>query len=451
MFTLYLTLVASCGGGQSGDPGVKKPDNTPVFVPRTDCTFSRWLHEKPEPEIFRCNVTDPALVDTEKQWDDPVGWTCDCDGTASSVEAMFCEDALLEACNVESVSTNHYCEPPIGSCFPENDDASRWSCRCGEASARPGERVESIETKNCSDAAGIACSERCESDVGACVSDPFDPGTLVCTCAPLFIDPSSPTKPTETTFRASLSLASCDETLAEACGGVCKSETGICTYEGDAFACACSDQSSANVDLATLGPSTWNDGSVLCHEAMFHLCGMLSPGETCHSESPGGTGNCEGRPVLGFPDGVARQDNTFDCSCSATAQDAGGPTSLTLQADDCAAALTTACPEAIRPVADVNGPTLDYGRLCTSDDQCSGGACYVPGRPEDPICSKHCETNADCPDFAECVAGAGGYCFVRCAESDVCRALNQAINNPLYCTNAYDAARPSVCVQESEP
>lgn len=118
----------------------------------------------------------------------------------------------------------------------------------------------------------------------------------------------------------------------------------------------------------------------------------------------------------------------------------------------------------------------DLTAPCHRDDDCNYGACYVSGRGTDanPICSKRCSADADCPDGAlcatplDCTDGEGcdgtGYCFRACEADAECQAWNplgvQRLaddDNPVVCVRwaaIYEEPRPpaiDICIQHSEP
>jgi hypothetical protein len=158
-------------------------------------------------------------------------------------------------------------------------------------------------------------------------------------------------------------------------------------------------------------------------------------------------------------------------SAAATAQDDG---------DDDAGAEVMPDVEPLDHAAAPGGNDLTYP--CQADSDCNFGACYVPGRGRDanPICSKRCDADADCPQGALCAAPLAcqsasgpcvgrGYCFRACEDDAECTAINAVdtapetddTGNPVACvawTNIHGttpselvAAPLDVCIQESEP
>lgn len=454
--TWCIGLLSGCSGGQSGDPGYSPviPDVTPA----TDCEVIDRLPDEPFATTSRCEVEDDSVPLSGL----PVAWSCECGDTARTVSAPYCHDALGEACDVDAFAAT-FCEAPLGTCFPQNRDGSEWSCSCARDSGKPGLEVSNVATRSCHDAASIACGQTCESDVGSCtMMNEAAPQGFVCTCSPL----QSGSSPLAGSSLASGPIAanggqSCEATLDATCGGACETESGRCTYAGDHFACACNDENTVDVDVATLFGAGLDDARDQCGEAVRYACGLVTSGGTCSSETAQWSVTCTARPLITFPGEQPAATKTFDCDCrvrpsALTMQpDAGSSTSVEVDAHTCDEAAKLACPGAIRTSTDTDSATLDYGHNCTIDADCSGGACYVPGTTVNPICSKHCETNADCPDFARCATGAGGYCFVRCTSDAPCLELNPALSNPLHCSTSYPEigshADPGICVQTSEP
>jgi hypothetical protein len=128
-------------------------------------------------------------------------------------------------------------------------------------------------------------------------------------------------------------------------------------------------------------------------------------------------------------------------------------------------------------IADVGVPTDEvfpdgggdeFGAPCSSN--CRYGVCYIPGTQENPICSKHCTTDADCGSEGICQTSdinAQKWCFRRCTDAAECLAINDDTSNPLQCALQLDPDnnegyggplnRPladgeqAFCVQASEP
>lgn len=464
-FTLSVVLSSGCYGGQSGDPGVNQSPVTPttgpeVIVPERDCQRTTWQPDEAGPSTHSCEVAGDASGLGEA----PVDWSCDCDGTLKASEAARCEDALLDACGIKYTAAT-YCEFPLATCFPKDEAGDEWLCRCSEDSENPGAEVDAVTANDCWSAAVRACGETCESRVGSCETSKESTTDLECRCSRPFADQMNNTTSSPVFVHGE---ASCAPSLAQTCGSVCSSETGACTLDETGFACTCNDETSAHIDAEALSEPD-GLGLSLCDEATYEACGAIEQADSCSSNTEQWAASCVPRPHLHKPGQEAPSSYTFDCECAGSDRsdddagatlDGGAPNngggSFVTDAPDCEAAVKATCPGAVRPGSDPNGPTLDYGHTCVEDDDCSGGACYVPGTKVNPICSKHCESNDDCPSFAHCVGGAGGsadgYCFVRCAEDDECLELNPSIgSNPLHCASDFDPDSPKVCWQASEP
>jgi hypothetical protein len=92
------------------------------------------------------------------------------------------------------------------------------------------------------------------------------------------------------------------------------------------------------------------------------------------------------------------------------------------------------------------------------------GDCYDPGTHENPICSKHCTSDADCGDDGVCQQSGqtGKWCFLRCSSNADCQLINDDSSNPLFCAGQHDpdddegygsltGAAQAFCIQSSEP
>lgn len=440
VFTWSLVTIG-CAGGQSGDPG--SVDGEPSLAPESDCEVSRWLPNEPEPSTHRCKVAD----DMARLGGAAVAWDCDCAGESLEVEETTCRAALEQACDVDVLAAR-YCAPPIGTCFPEDEDGKSWLCRCGEESDHPGLEVEHVVSEECHDAAIDACGTTCNGEVGTCVNLSSSSKDFACTCEdPLAMGNSLSSSIGRTGVRVSADR--CDVALADACGVSCKSETGSCAYSNGAFTCQCEDESSATVDVSDLpGPEDSETGEA-CDDALVLSCGSAGVLTECGSANDSWSASCAGR-VGGKSAGQAPSETTaFDCNCDNAGDEAASP--MTVEVSTCEEAINEACPAAIRPGTDPNGPTLDYGHVCEEDNDCSAGACYVPGTGVNSVCSKRCEVDSDCPEFAQCFEQVGGYCFVRCSEDAECLALSPAIANALHCLKQPVSSESGVCIQASEP
>ncbi len=447
-FTPHLLLLNACFGGQSGDPGAHGPGGPDIVAPGTECQLATWAPDEQSPSTHQCHVANESA----QLGSEPTDWDCDCGGTRRSSEAVRCVDALLAACDVDYRAAT-YCDYPLGTCFPNDAAGSDWLCRCGDASDHPDQETDDVQAVDCESALREACGNRCQSRVGSCEASVDGKDSLQCACADPFAAEGSLLANTAILVGAQ---GSCEATLSQACGADCESETGVCELDGDGFACACADETTSEIPSADLS-SAASQTRDRCSEALERACGFVERGQGCSSSSDVGSVTCEPRPQILFPDKGAPSSYTFDCSCTSSLTDGGvalvsdEATSQTVEASSCEDAAKTACPGAIRPLPDPNGPTLDYGLPCTEDADCQDDACYVPGTKVNPICSKHCESDDDCPNFAHCVLGAGGYCFVRCEQDAECLDLNPSISNPLNCTTDFAPDEPAVCVQASEP
>lgn len=122
----------------------------------------------------------------------------------------------------------------------------------------------------------------------------------------------------------------------------------------------------------------------------------------------------------------------------------------------------------------------DLTHPCQTNAACNYGACYVPGRDINPICSKRCDADVDCPDGARCArplecqsdepCTGSGYCFRACETDAECTAFNPLgthagadplTTNPVQCVSwvpiaAFGDTTPppapiDICIQRSEP
>jgi hypothetical protein len=129
------------------------------------------------------------------------------------------------------------------------------------------------------------------------------------------------------------------------------------------------------------------------------------------------------------------------------------------------------------PDAGQDEPDNDLTFACQTDADCNFGACYVPGGRDNPICSKRCDADPDCPEGALCAAplsctdGVGcegrGYCFRACQTTDECLVFNPTgtlpgdepheVNqvNCIAWTDIHSDTEPAppidICIQHSEP
>jgi len=128
-------------------------------------------------------------------------------------------------------------------------------------------------------------------------------------------------------------------------------------------------------------------------------------------------------------------------------------------------------PSADAGLPDAGGPDAgaafdELGRPC--GEGCPTDSCYASPVGGNPICTRPCQTHADCGPSGVCQAvGAdpgNRRCFRRCQTDAECRSLNATAENPLYCAGTRDPADPyfgggarledvchRFCVQESEP
>jgi len=148
-------------------------------------------------------------------------------------------------------------------------------------------------------------------------------------------------------------------------------------------------------------------------------------------------------------------------------------------ADDDAGAEAEQRNQALSDAQAPGGNDLTYP--CRVDDDCNYGACYVPGTRQNPICSKRCDTDLDCPQGALCAGPlecqdtngpcvGSGFCFRACEADAECTAHNALDTepdadpsdvNPVACIAWVDiiGSTPDepvfepidICIQESEP
>lgn len=441
-FTWVVLSAGGCQGGQSGDPGFDTGELGGNEVPpEADCQV---LARRPGREglaTFECKRAPSNTTPDENLLPAPgaVLWDCDCAGSSVPALADSCDGALLLACEVDAAAPQA-CDSSLGACAPDKNGGSSWDCRCHPGSAFPDAEVPAVVAANCAEAIVTACEERCEDETGSCFGAP---ASYTCACdaaGPLVPGPQSSSNPT------------CGEALLEVCGGACETEAGRCVLDGDVYDCSCADATSFAVDVSELGEGPFF-GNRMCEAAVARSCGEVTYAESCNSSNGVWSSTCEALPYVVKPGEPAPGVVPFACTCE-EGESSGEGSSEQTNAPTCAEALTAVCPEAIRPGSEAEGPTLDYGHLCDSDDDCSGNDCYVPGTRKDAVCSKHCETDADCPAFAQCASMFGSkHCFVTCTDDDACRQLNGAVENPLHCLSdaVLKLSHDGVCVQESEP
>lgn len=435
-----------CLGGQSGDPG--NTEGPASFDPDPECQIDTWAPDAAAPSRQHCRLVDPDADRIEAGERLVVAWDCTCaNAPPVSAEGVECSDVLGEVCGVDFAAAR-FCTHALGSCLPESTEGEQWQCRCAEAAFAGPVQVDHVQSDLCQDALVTTCGESCQDAFGSCQSDPDTSGAYTCNCGLPSVD-GSPATPGPTAQGAvSATGDSCSQVLQSVCGSACdEPAVGRCEYDEApnqlvGFECRCDDGQRARIALEDL-PSVGR--AYPCGWSVKEACGELVPAPSCDSDNASVSGSCTGRPYISGLGEPAPATLTYDCMCSAT-----GAQTVPLEAASCRQALETTCPEAIRLGSDPEGPTADYGHLCTSDEQCSGGTCYVPGTSEDPICAKDCSAGKSCPDFARCTSvGNREVCLVACQTDAECVALNPAVNNPLYCMMSL--AQTAVCVQQSEP
>ena len=405
-------------GGQTSDPG--DPDDG-------FCMASSW----PSPAAARRDATCEEISAGT--------FRCSCGQAmqAQEVGADRCRDALRSACGIDAAAPD-FCEAPtFGSCWP-GEDATYFDCQCDGQ-----DDLLKAEGDSCSDALHSTCVELCSDETGACVRPTGASMGYGCVCGSLQAGDLTPAS-----FENYLvsSGRSCTEALATTCGGSCELESGSCAWAGADYACSCGDGSEGSVAFDQSSPQA-------CEASLEQVCGLSAhvPAGDCESEYGNVAGRCSVRGPFLRPGEALPDSLTFDCSCQAD----GAPNAATETAHSCREALQSFCPESIRPAQGDSPLALDdYATLCSEDGDCTGGACYIPGTELDPICSKQCDGDSDCPDRTLCVLG---YCMIECEQGDdeSCLRLNDAVSNPLYCMPVTDVdgavvGSAHVCIQGSE-
>lgn len=436
-----------CLGGQGGDPG--NSVGPEQLEPDTECQVDTWAPDEAAPSRQQCRLVGSGA----DRFDDEgerlvVAWDCTCgDAPPVSAEGAQCTDALRDVCGVDFTAAR-FCTYALGSCFPESPEGEQWQCRCAEASFAGPVQFEHVQSDQCQDALIGACGESCSDAFGTCQGEPDTLGAYACSCSQPSVAGSPVTPGQVAQTPVSATGESCNQVLRDVCGSVCdEPAVGHCEYDDapnrlEGFECRCEDGQQARIALDEL-PS--EASAQPCRGAVKAACGERVPAPSCDSDNAEVSGRCTGRPYIAGLGDPEPASITYDCTCSAT-----GAESVPLEAASCQQALEETCPDAIRPGSDPEGSTADYGHLCTSDEQCSGGTCYIPGTSEDPICAKDCSAGESCPDFARCTSvGNREVCLVACQTDAECVALNPAVNNPLYCMQS--SAQTAVCVQQSEP
>lgn len=106
--------------------------------------------------------------------------------------------------------------------------------------------------------------------------------------------------------------------------------------------------------------------------------------------------------------------------------------------------------DVLAPDTSSTSPVRDYGLPCNGPGNCLDGDCYVPGTQDNPICSKKCLGDGDCPGGSRCVemGGTGKHCFVSCTGNALCLSINDDPANPLQCLSLPEGG---ICIQSSEP
>ncbi|HEX2882553.1 MAG TPA: hypothetical protein VHO25_23695 [Polyangiaceae bacterium] len=115
-----------------------------------------------------------------------------------------------------------------------------------------------------------------------------------------------------------------------------------------------------------------------------------------------------------------------------------------------------------QPLPDSGSNAQGFGAPCSA--ACLFAECYDPGTHENPICSKHCTSDADCGDDGVCQqsGNTGKWCFHRCTSNAECQLINDDSSNPLFCAGQHDpdndegygsvnGAAQAFCIQSSEP
>lgn len=308
----------------------------------------------------------------------------------------------------------------------ERESPYEWLCSCGDGT----ERVS--EADLCSGALLEACGidenkpDHCEvPEFGACWLD-AELGGFNCLCASGGV---------EEDWRVGEG-SDCEEALVDTCVIRCESDIGACSSSVPAsglsdsdpfYSCECWADSAELEETTEAG--TFAD-TLDCESIIASVCG----------------GSCENRAGT-----CVSQEGGYDCSCK---NGVTGSVSTARGQQECEEAVEAMCPEALRPSGNSPLALRDYGELCEEDADCEDGACYVPGTKEDPICSKACASDSDCPSGSACFSN---HCFISCEENDDegCLALNGALANPLFCLNLDSIPEVelsgNICIQETEP
>lgn len=407
------------GSGQSGDPGDHETAN--------DCAGSSWPSAQDEMREASCERPD-----------DDADWLCSCGGgTESASEAFTCSQALLRECGIDLLNPDYCAVPDYGACWPDAETGD-FNCLCESGGAEEDWRV--AEGADCQKALQNTCVETCADDTGMCSSPTgliAESNEYSCEC---FGD-SEFAGTTTVQSAPEEGRVSCESILERGCGTSCESAVGACTVGERGYDCACGD--------GTTGSVSSGRSQHECQMATHAVCGYFNPGPVCSSTNGAVEGACAGQFYLSRDGDPLPTEYAFECEC----QDGPDASQSSHDASSCEEALQVACPDAIRPPGGTSPLALrDYGQLCEADEDCQDGACYVPGTQQDPICSKDCASDSDCPKGSACYSN---HCFITCEPDDDegCLTLNGAVSNPLFCLDLDSTGEGTghVCIQESEP
>ena len=65
-------------------------------------------------------------------------------------------------------------------------------------------------------------------------------------------------------------------------------------------------------------------------------------------------------------------------------------------------------------------PAGEVGDHCQQTSECADGKCQTGGGFPGGICTRQCESNAECPSGWSCISKSSGICVMNCSKSDEC-------------------------------